>query len=235
MFYSDAGLPTLCRDNRIISCNITLINTFHNSLDTLLHTNPLSFLTGYWFSRRWVNARAAEWFMLAVKAAFQATLTVMQTIHKPLSERLLEDWKASWTPPPPRDPRCHFTPLGEPPELSLHPFVTWVLTAQSPTYQSAAFQLITGHAFNADYFTRFQANAGDNTTCPHCGDRYTIDHILFNCDHFWYERTTIIECDKNYLFSTLSGGKMLVQFLHQMQSLLRPLPARTDPPDRAIA
>ena len=95
MFYSDTGLPTLCRNNRIISRNITLINTFHNSLDTLLHANPLSFLSGYWFSRHWVNARATEWFMPAVEAAFQATLTVTQTVHKPLSERLLEDWKAS--------------------------------------------------------------------------------------------------------------------------------------------
>ena len=235
MFYSDAGLPTLCCDNRIISCNVTLINTFHNSLDMLLHTNPLSFLSGYWFSRHWVNARATEWFTLAVKAAFQATLTVTQTVHKPLSERLLEDWKASWTPPPPGDPHHHFTPLREPPELSLHPFVTRVLTAQSRAYQSTAFQLITGHAFNADYSARFRANAGDNTICPHCGNRYTIDHILFDCDHFWYERATIIECDKNYLFSTLSSGKMLVRFLHQTQSLLHPPPARTDPPDRAIA
>ena len=84
MFYSNAGLPTLCCNNRIISRNVTLINIFHRSLDTLLYANPLSFLSGYWFSRRWVNARAAEWFTLAVKAVFQATLTVTQTVHKPL-------------------------------------------------------------------------------------------------------------------------------------------------------
>ena len=235
MFYSDAGLPTLCHDNRIISRNVTLIHTFHNSLDTLLHTNPLSFLTGYWFSRCWVNAQATEWFSPTVEAAFQVTLTVTQTAHTPLSVRLLEDWKASWTPPPPGDPRRHFAPLGEPPDLSIHPFVTGVLTTQSRAYQSAAFQLIMGHAFEADYSARFRANTGDNTICPHCGDCYTSDHILFECDHFWYERATIIEYDKNYLFSTLSGSKMLVRFLHQTQSLLQPLPSRTDPPDRAIA
>ena len=173
--------------------------------------------------------------MPAVEAVFQATLTVTQTIHKPLSERLLEDWKASWTPPPPGDPRHHFTPLGEPPDLSLHPFIKGVLSAQSRAYQSAAFQLITGHAFDAGYSARFRANTDDNTTCPHCSDRHTINHILFDCDHLWYERATIIECDKNYLFSTLSGSKMLVRFLHQTQSLLRPLPAHTDPPDRPVA
>ena len=89
-----------------------------------------------------------------------------------------------------------------------------MLTAQSRAYQSAAFQLITGHAFDAGYSARFRALAGDNTSCPHCGDAHTIDHILFECDHLWYERATILECDKTYLFSTTSGGKMLVRFLH---------------------
>ena len=155
MFYSDTGLPTLCHDNRIILRNVTLINTFHHSLDTLLHTNPLSFLSGYWFLRCWVNTRATEWFTPAVEAVFQATLAATQTIHKPLSECLLEDWRASWTPPLPGDPRRHFTPLGEPPDLSLHPFVNRFLTVQSCAYQSAAFQLITGHVFDAGYSARF--------------------------------------------------------------------------------
>jgi hypothetical protein len=215
LFYSDAGLPTLSSDNRIISCNVTLINTLHHSLDMLLHTNPLSFLSGHWYLRRWVNAQADEWFTPAVEAAFQATLAATQTIYKPLSEHLLEDWQSTWTPPPPEDSRRHFTPLGKPPDLLLHPFVQGVLTTNSHTYQSATFQIITGHAFDATYSSRFRANAGNNTTCPHYGDRYTVNYILFNCNHFWYECATILECDKNYLFSTLSGGKMLVRFLHQ--------------------
>ena len=239
MFYSDAGLPTL-GDNRIISHNVTLrnvplINTFHHSFDTLLYANPSSFITGHWYSRRWVNARADEWFTPAVEAAFQATLTATQNIHKSPSERLLDDWRATWTPPPPGDAHRHFAPLGEPPELTLHPFVMGVLTAQSRAYQSAAFQIITGHAFDASYSSRFRKNAGDNTTCPHCGDRFTIDHALFDCDHFWYERATIIECDKHYLLSTSSGGKMLTRFLHATQTLLCPLPARNDPPDPTMA
>jgi hypothetical protein len=100
LFYSDAGLPTL-GNNRIIShsvtlCNIPLINAFHHSLDTLLHTNPLSFITGHWYSRRWVNARADEGYTPAVEAMFQATLTATQVVHKSLSECLLEDWRAAW-------------------------------------------------------------------------------------------------------------------------------------------
>ena len=172
--------------------------------------------------------------MPTVEAAFQATLTVSQTILKPLSERLLEDWRASWTPPLPGDPRRLFSPLGEPPNLSLHPFVKGVLSIQSRAYQSTAFQLITSHAFDANYSTCFRANADNNTSCPHCEDRHTVDHVLFDCDHFWYEHATILECDKTYLFSTLSSSKMLVRFLHETQSLLRPLPARTDPPDRPV-
>jgi hypothetical protein len=82
-------------------------------------------------------------------------LTVTQTIYKPLSERLLEDWQNSWTPPPPGDPRQHFAPLGEPPDLTLHPFVQGVLTAGSRILQSAAFQIITGHCFNAHYSSCF--------------------------------------------------------------------------------
>jgi hypothetical protein len=235
MFYSDAGLPTL-GDNRIISKrvltrNVLLLNTFHHAISSLLDTNPLSFLTGHWFSRRWVNARANEWYAPTKELAFQATLTATQTVQTPLSERLLEDLRAAWTPLPPGDPRRHFAPFSDPPDTTLHPFVKGVITAQSHAYQSAAFQLITHHAFDAGYSSRFRRNAGDNTTCPHYGDEHTIDHVLFECDHFWYQRATIIECDKSYLFSTFSGGKMLTRFLHATQSLLRPLPARNDPPD----
>ena len=184
-FYSDAGLPTL-GDTKNLR-NVQLINTFHNSLDTLLHSNPLSSITGHWYSCWWVNARAQEWYEPAIETAFQATLTATQTIHMSPSERLIEDWRANFTPPPPRDPRRHYAPLRDPPDLLLHPFTNRVLAAQSRAYQSAAFQIITGHAFNATYSSRFRKNANDNTTCPHCGDRYTINHVLFDCEHFWYE------------------------------------------------
>ena len=180
-------------------------------------------------------ASAAALLLLSLAAAtcwwHPLTIKGPQVLRPPPSERLLEDWRAMWSPPTLGDPRHHFAPLGEPPHTMLHPFVTGVLTSQSRAYQSAAFQLITGHAFDAGYSLRFRRNAGDNTTCPHCGSLHTIDHVLFDCDHHWYPRATIIECDKNFLFSTLPGGKMLVKFLHQTQTLLCPLPDRNDPPD----
>ena len=219
IFYSDAGLPTLTSDTRTIR-NVTLTNSFRNSLHDTLTNNPLLHITGRWFSKRWADAQTEEWLQPGAELAFQTTLTRTQHPLIPLSGRLEEDWRSTWTAPPPGDPRRHFTPLGEPPSLILPDFVRGVLTAESRSYQSAAFQLITGHAFNGTYSTRFRAGANDTTSCPHCGDFYTTDHILFECDHFWYEWATTIHCDKNYLFSSFSGGKMLVKFLHLTQSLL---------------
>ena len=123
IFYSDAGLPTLGDTKKFskyaMTHNVQLINTFHYTIDHLLHTNPLSFLTGHWYSRRWVNARANEWYVPTVEVVFQATLTKTQTIQTPLSERLVEDWRATWIPPPPGDQRCNFAPLSDPPDTSL--------------------------------------------------------------------------------------------------------------------
>ena len=213
VFYSDAGLPTLTSDTRTIR-NVTLTNSFCNSIHNTLTNNPLLHITGRWFSKRWADARTEEWLQPGVELPFQATLTRPQHPLIPLSGRLEEEWRRTWTAPPPGDPRRNFTPLGEPPSLTLPDFVRGVLTADSCSYQSAAFQLITGHAFEGNYSTRFCARAHDNTSCPHCGEFYTTDHILFECDHFWYKRATTIHCDKNYLFSSFSGGKMLVKFLH---------------------
>ena len=234
LFFTDAGLPTLgdhiSKSVRYQS-NVPYINAFHRSLEDLLDANEHSSFTGHWFSRRWINARTREWLAPTVEDAFQASLMAPQLLRASPSEHLFEDWRATWIPPKPGDPRRHFAPLGEPPDTTIHPFVSGVLTSQSRTYQSAAFQIITGHAFDAGYSLRFRRNAGDNTTCPHCGDLHTIDHVLFECDHHWYQRATTIECNKNFLFSTLSSGKMLAKFLHQTQTLLHPLPDRNDPPD----
>ena len=171
MSYSDAGLPTLTSNNRIIR-NVTLINTFHNSIDDTLTNNPLSFLTGHWFSKRGVDAWTKEWFNSTVETAFQVTLTAPQTVPKPLSEHLLEDLRSSWTAPPPGDQHCHFTPLGEPPGLTIPNFIKGVLTAESHMYQSATFQIITGHTFDATYSSWFCTGTDDNITCPYYGDRY---------------------------------------------------------------
>ena len=218
VIYSDAGLPTLTSDTQTAR-NVTLTNSFRNSILDTLTNNPLLHITGRWFSKHRVNARTEEWLQPGVELAFQATLTHSQYPLTPLSGRLEEDWRSTWTAPAPGDPRRSFTPLGEPPSLTIPDFVRGVLTADSRPYQSATFQLITGHAFEGNYSNRFRAGAHDNTSCPHCGEFYTTDHILFNCDHFWYERATTIHCDKNYLFSTFSGGKMLVKFLHLTQSV----------------
>ena len=154
MFYSDAGLPTLTSDTTKIR-NVTIINSFRNSILDTLTNEPLLHITGRWFSKRWANARTAEWLQPGAELAFQATLTRPQLTITPLSARLEEDWRRTWTAPPPGDPRRNFTPLGEPPSLTILDFVRGILTAESRTYQSAAFQLITGHAFEGRYSTHF--------------------------------------------------------------------------------
>jgi hypothetical protein len=58
-------------------------------------------------------------------------------------------------------------------------FTQGSLTAPSRRLQSACFQLITGHAFEADYSDTFRRNAGDTISCPTCEERYTIDHVSF--------------------------------------------------------
>ena len=44
--------------------------------------------------------------------------------------------------------------------------------------QSACFQLITGHAFHADYSDRFWPGARDNISCPHCHRHLTPTTFL---------------------------------------------------------
>ena len=168
LFFTDAGLPTL-GDNLLtksVRKRAPLQKAFYNALSDVLVTNPLLFITGHWFSRRWVNARTREWLAPTVEDAFRTSLSAPQIALKSPTECLLEDWRDMWSPPLPGDPRRHFSPLGEPPDLTIHPFVSGVLTSHSRAYQSAAFQTITGHAFDAGYSLRFRRNAGDNTTCP---------------------------------------------------------------------
>jgi hypothetical protein len=62
-----------------------------------------------------------------------------------------------------------------------------------------------------------------------------MPHVLFDCDTFWEPHGIILDPISHntihQLFSSESGGRRLVEFLHTTQALLRPLPPRpTDPP-----
>jgi hypothetical protein len=133
------------------------------------------------------------------------------------------------------DPRRYYSVFFDDPSPTLHPFVLGVLTSKSRALQCAAFQLATHHAFHADYSSSFRPTAGDNTSCPHCGDLWTMNHVLFDCPEFWEPRGMVLDPiyhnTTHQLFSSKNGGRRLVEFLHATQALLRPLPPRpTGPP-----
>src|SRR6266850_656053 len=148
-----------------------------------------------------------------------ATITSPPPISS--KDRRFTEW--STDSPPTTHPR--YLPFTEPSSATLHPFVLGTLGAKSCRLQTACFQLITGHSFQADYSTRFRPSANDTLSCPHCGERYTTRHILLECTHLDDLR---LETIGNYslfrLFSTASGAARLTVFLHKSQELLRPLP-----------
>jgi hypothetical protein len=136
----------------------------------------------------------------------------------------------AWTPLPPRDSRCFFAPFAEPP---MPPFVKGVLSAGSRQLQSTAFQVITGHSFQAEYSDRFHPTAREHTDCPHCSAYYSTTHILKDCDALWEAHGDIIDTSSTpHLFSTYLGGHPLVCFLHWTQLLLRPIPLCLPPGTR---
>jgi hypothetical protein len=87
-----------------------------------------------------------------------------------------------------------------------------------------AFQVITGHAFSADYSFRFCPSADDRMDCPGCRDLHTVKHILNICPSLHQSRQDIFrDYTSATLFSTDVGGLKLTTFLHYTQRLLQPL------------
>jgi|SRR6267142_3259276 len=140
---------------------------------------------------------------------------------------MFEEWNDQ--PPPNNHPR--FLPFTDPSSATLHPSILGTLGAKSRRLQTACFQLIIGHSFQADYSSHFRPSADDTLSCPHCGERYTTRHVLFDCPHLQELRQEHI---RNYslhrLFSTAAGAARLTAFLHYSQELLRPFPPHPDPP-----
>jgi hypothetical protein len=114
--------------------------------------------------------------------AYQHSLTTL--FPKPSKDIMFDEWAADHHCLPHSDP-CHsFTPFFNCPSCNPHPWTKGVLSTLSCHIQSTSFQIITKHAFEADYSDCFQPTARDRTDCPYCGNRYTIHHILIDCNHF---------------------------------------------------
>jgi len=97
-------------------------------------------------------------------------------------------------------------------------------TPHSAAFQLATGQLVSGHAFHADYSDRSRPTAGDRTGCPRCGARYTFDHSgglrrglhhHHPWGHHWIDSLST-------LLSSRSGARRFTKFLHLSQEFLRP-------------
>jgi hypothetical protein len=143
---------------------------------------------------------------------------------------MFDEWAADHRRLPLSDPRRSFTPFFDRPSRDPHPWTEGILSALSRHIQSTSFQIITKHAFEADYSDRFRPSAGDRTDCPYCGDRYTIHHILIDCNHFIEERVTCFDyvSSVHEWFRNHNSGTRLAKFLHLTQALNRPLPPIPD-------
>jgi hypothetical protein len=132
---------------------------------------------------------------------------------------------------------CPNTPSNLPP-----PFVQGLLSHKNRHLFTSGLQILSQHAFFADYSDQFRPLAGDNTFCP-CNDvpftpilsplhsgpptlapihRYSINHVLFDCRlHSDHRASTIGGFSSQYIFSTEAGGRRLAQFLLLSQQGLR--------------
>jgi hypothetical protein len=232
IFYTDKSFPTyvtMTHDSDHLSFSLAITN----ALEDLLADVDVTF-TGFWFSKAWVGARAGEWHQQRKEEATYKTIYEVPPLP-PSRERIFSEWRHNLSPFRRSDTRRHYSVFFDDPAPALHPFVVGTLTSNSRSLQCAAFQLATHHAFHVDYSASFRPTAGDNTSCPHCNDLWTMPHVLFDCDTFWEARGLLLDPIHHdtihHLFSSKDGGRRLVEFLHATQALLRPLPPRpTDPP-----
>jgi hypothetical protein len=232
IFYTDKSFPTYATSTYStphLPFSLALTHAFNN----LLANDDMTF-TGFWFSKAWVGARAGEWHHQRKEEATYRTIYE----HPPLPssrDRIYSEWRRNRVPFRRSDSRRHYSVFYDDPAPSLHPFVIGASSGRSRSLQCAAFQLATHHAFHADYSSSFRPTAGDNTSCPHCSEPWTMPHVLFDCDAFWEARglhlDPIYHNTIHHLFSSNNGRRRLVEFLHATQALLHPLPPRpTDPP-----
>jgi Reverse transcriptase (RNA-dependent DNA polymerase) len=232
IFYTDKSFPTYATST-YSTPHLPFSLALTHAFDDLLTDAELTF-TGFWFSKAWVGARAGEWHHQRKEEA--TSRTIYEQPPLPSSrDRIYSEWRRNRIPLRRSDSRRHYSVFYDDPAPSLHPFVIGASSGQSRSLQCAAFQLATHHAFHADYSSSFRPTAGDNTSCPHCSEPWTMPHVLFDCDTFWEARglhlDPIYHNTIHHLFSSTNGGRRLVEFLHATQALLRPLPPRpTDPP-----
>jgi hypothetical protein len=114
---------------------------------------------------------------------------------------------------------------------SLHLFIHRVLKRQSQRLQAAAFQVVMGHCFAADYSTAFRSGSEDRTDCPNCGAFSSHMHVLNDCPGLADAQREWLHNHTSYtIFSCEETGTYLVDFLYFTQCLLQPPDLAPPPP-----
>jgi hypothetical protein len=200
------------------------------AIEDYLATSPSSRIVGFWANLSWSWPSLESWSDVTSSLhndKFHTTLLCNHSSNQRLSskDQMFQEWENNFQPPPPNDPHHHYPVLADPPCIELHPFTKGVLSAQSHRLQAAAFQLATRHCFSAEYSTWFRSSARDQTNCPRCGDLFTPTHVLEDSACYVIERQEggLDTLTLAHLFTSFSGGKQLVKFLHINQVFLCPL------------
>ena len=231
IFFQDASFPSYCINSHVPSATLSLAAVTCRAISDLLDRSQGSII-GHWHPGTWSWPGQSSWTAIQLSLVEQmiaATLSHNTTQLPSSKDLIFTEWSHTRPRLKPRDPRRHLPPFSDEPSPTLHPFVKGVLSAGSRHLQCAAFQVITGHSFQADYSLKFRAEAQDNLECPRCGEHCNTSHIIEDCDSLWVARRDILRsCATNDLFLSYQGARTLVQFLHETQTLLRPIP----PPER---
>jgi hypothetical protein len=229
-FYADSSLPNFIFNHRTLP-NLSLIIKLTDTLTSLLSSRPFTKITGHWYSQSWSWPWKTDWKTPLLERA------TFETIHNPSpipsKTRMFEEWNEDYEARDSDPPYLPFTQPSNPDHL--HPFVQGVLEHNSRRLQCAAFQIITGHSFQADYSLRHRPTAPDTIICPLCSpDRIcNLEHILIVCRHHAIHRNLLTinhSLSFHTIFSTTIGGRRLCEFLKATNALLRPLPPRPDQP-----
>jgi hypothetical protein len=187
--------------------------------------SPAWLFTGFWALPKWTwPGLQLDWMQCLRDWESREYFTLPNPRQElPSKDLMFEDWASDFTFP--EDNYCRSqAALADKPSATLHPWTQGVMSVGPRKLQSMAFQVITSHAFSADYSFRFWPSADDWMDCPGCGELHTIKHVLDVCPSLAQSQQDILgEYTSTTLFSTDVGGLKLTTFLYYTQRLLQPL------------
>src|SRR6267142_2821316 len=208
LFSTSLAFLSRCTDQcslRYLPLSSSLLHVLMDILEI-----PDVFVAGQQFSQAWTWTGKTDWINPLQEQATHLTISWAPPL--PSRDRMFAEWVVDRPQLLRRDPRRFYPTFHDDPSPMLPAFTQGILLAQSRPLQSACFQLITGHAFHADYSDHFRPTAGDTTACPHCGRRYTLSHVLLDCDFYWEARGDLLGTSSvTHLLTTRLGVSRLLK------------------------